>query len=297
MKAPLALGPLLLSALLLAPLSAQRPHFPGGPGGPRGEAGQSGEGGPSKKKAGIQPYDKVIKKEFQHQRGLFLVHRGTVDGDEKVFYEIPADAFGEDLLWVTQMEKTEAGFGYGGTSVGNRVVRWELRGEKVLLRDVKFAIRAEGGDTIRNSVEATSLAPIIQAFPVRAWGKDKAPVIDVTGLFTDDLPEFSAKRRLNASGVDIIARMTALQKLHKAYAVTGAVCLGTAAKIEGTIVNEIFSQVQPSNPPAVRIGHPSGTIQVEIEIEKKNGHLKLTKAALARTARLLMDGHVYVPDR
>jgi len=199
MKAPLALGPFFLAALLLAPLSAQRPHFPGGPGGPRGEAGA---GGPSKKKVGIQPYDKVIKKEFEHQRGLFLVHRGTVDGDEKVFYEIPTAAFGKDLLWVTQMEKTESGFGYGGTSVGNRVVRWELRGEKVLLRDVKFAIRAEGEDSVRNSVEATSLAPIIQAFPVRAWGKDKAPVIDVTGLFTDDLPEFSAKRRLNASGVD-----------------------------------------------------------------------------------------------
>ena len=90
--------------------------------------------------------------------------------------------------------------------------------------------------------------------------------------------------------------MTALQKLHKAYAVTGAVCLGAAAKIEGTIVNEIFRQIQPNNPPAVRIGHPSGTIRVEMEIEKKEGRLRLTKAALARTARLLMDGQVYVPD-
>jgi 2-methylaconitate cis-trans-isomerase PrpF len=44
----------------------------------------------------------------------------------------------------------------------------------------------------------------------------------------------------------------------------------------------------------VSIGHPTGTIQVEIEIEKINGNLELTKAALARTARLLMDGNVYV---
>jgi len=48
------------------------------------------------------------------------------------------------------------------------------------------------------------------------------------------------KGTVESSEVDIIARMTALQKLHKAYAVTGAVCLGAAAKIEGTIVNEIF---------------------------------------------------------
>jgi 2-methylaconitate cis-trans-isomerase PrpF len=63
------------------------------------------------------------------------------------------------------------------------------------------------------------------------------------------------------------------------------VCLGTAAKIEGTIDNEIYREVQPDNPPAVRIGHPTGTIQVEIEIEKIDGNLELTKAALARTAR------------
>ncbi len=102
------------------------------------------------------------------------------------------------------------------------------------------------------------------------------------------------KGKVDATEIDIIARMTALQKLHKAYAVTGAVCLGTAAKIEGTIVNEIYRQVQPGNGPAIRIGHPSGALQVEIEIGKRNGHLELTKAALARTARLLMDGYVHV---
>lgn len=96
--------------------------------------------------------------------------------------------------------------------------------------------------------------------------------------------------------VDIVARMTALQKLHKAYAVTGAVCLGAAAKIPGTLVNDIFLQSQPDNPPAVRIGHPTGTIQVEIEIGEENGRLVLTKAALARTARLLMDGYVHIPN-
>ena len=88
--------------------------------------------------------------------------------------------------------------------------------------------------------------------------------------------------------------MTALQKLHKACAVAGAVCLGAAAKIDGTLVHEIFSKVQPNNPPAVRIGHPTGTLQIEIEIEEQNGQLELTKAALARTGRLLMDGNVYV---
>ncbi len=66
------------------------------------------------------------------------------------------------------------------------------------------------------------------------------------------------------------------------------------ASQKGTIVNEIYKKFQPANPSAVRIGHPSGKLQVEIEIKKQNGQLALTKAALARTARLLMDGNVYV---
>jgi 2-methylaconitate cis-trans-isomerase PrpF len=122
----------------------------------------------------------------------------------------------------------------------------------------------------------------------RSPGVPKIAVIAGPGSY--DTP----KGKVEAADIDIVARMTALQKLHKAYAVTGAVAFGTAAKIEGTIVNEIFKKVQPSNPPAVRIGHPTGKLQVEIEIEEPNGQLELTKAALARTERLLMDGNVYV---
>ena len=88
------------------------------------------------------------------------------------------------MLWVTQIEQTQAGFSYAGMPVGDRVVRWELRDEQVLLRDVKYAIRADVKDSVKMAVEATSIAPIIKTFPVKAWGKDKAAVIDVTSLFT-----------------------------------------------------------------------------------------------------------------
>lgn len=47
----------------------------------------------------------------------------------------------------------------------------------------------------------------------------------------------------------------------------------------------------------MRIGHATKTIQLEIEAEKKNGRLERTKAALARAARLLMDGFVYGLNR
>ena len=195
----LAVSVVLCGLTLSSALEAQNwPRRGGGRGGPDQQAENGEKGDKDGKKSGPKAYDEVIKEDFTTSSGLFSTHRG----DDKVFYEIPPEGFDRDMLWVTQVAKTQAGFGYGGTGVGDRVVRWELRDEKVLLRDVKYRIRADESDSVARSVEATSLAPIIEVFPVKAWGKDKAAVIDVTGLFTGDYPEFSAKRRLNASGVD-----------------------------------------------------------------------------------------------
>jgi uncharacterized protein YebE (UPF0316 family) len=146
----------------------------------------------------IKPYDEIITAEAKSLKGLFMVHRL----DDKILYEIPVDSLGKDMLWVTQIEKTGTGSGYGGTSAGNRLVRWEQRNDDILLRDVKYDIRADTKDPIKNAVEASSVEPIISVLPIKAYGKDKAPVVDVTELFTSDIPEFSVARRLNASNAD-----------------------------------------------------------------------------------------------
>lgn len=146
----------------------------------------------------IKPYDEVIPEDAKSDAGLFFVHKV----ENKYYYELPTSTFGKPMLWVTQLAKTQAGHGYAGNPVGNRVVRWELRDESILLRDVRYTIRAEEEDPVRTAVEATSLEPIIAKFDIKAWGKDKAPVIEVTDFFLRDPPEFSAKNRLNAGGAD-----------------------------------------------------------------------------------------------
>jgi methylitaconate Delta-isomerase len=148
--------------------------------------------------------------------------------------------------------------------------------------------------TLKKCEEIRSVVAEIMGIAKREAATAKSPGVPKIAVVAGPGSYDTPKGRVAAEEVDVVARMTALQKLHKAYAVTGAVCLGTAAKIEGSIVHEIYRKVQPDNPPAVRIGHPTGTLQVEIEIEKIDGQLELTKAALARTARLLMDGNVHV---
>ena len=150
------------------------------------------------KKPKIKKYDEIISKEAVTKIGLFRVHRI----DESLFYEIPADVLDTDMLWVVQIAETTAGNSYAGMPAGDRVVRWEQRGDQVLLRDVRYGLRADTSDPIASAVKASNLAPIIRAFDIKAYGKDKALVIDVTDLFKKDVPEFSARRSLNAGAMD-----------------------------------------------------------------------------------------------
>ncbi len=97
--------------------------------------------------------------------------------------------------------------------------------------------------------------------------------------------------------IDLIARTKALGKMHKAYAVTGGICTATAALIKGTVVSEVVgNRAVETN--TVRIGHPSGVLEFAIElVSEEDGTMHLKKAAVARTARRIMDGSVYVPAR
>lgn len=150
------------------------------------------------KKPKIKKYDEVITTNAVTKIGLFRVHRI----EDSLYWEIPVDALDTDLLWVVQISETTAGSSYAGMPVDDRVVRWELHGDQVLLRDVRYGIRADTKDPIARAVKASNLAPIIRVFEVKAYGKDKAPVIDVTDLFKKDVPEFSARNALSAGAMD-----------------------------------------------------------------------------------------------
>lgn len=104
----------------------------------------------------------------------------------------------------------------------------------------------------------------------------------------------SESKTINADAVDLLGRTKAMAELHKTYAVTGGICLATAALIEGTVVNEVCSS------PAqlcgeVRIGHPSGVLEVFVDLRKStDGQLELLRAGVCRTVKPIMDGNVYV---
>ncbi len=163
--------------------------------------GQRGGNCESSSEDGVKKYDEVITDKAETKVGLFKVH----EVGNKLYYEIPREELGDDMLWVTSIDQTVAGASYAGMDVNDRVMRWELREDDntVLLRDVRFNVRArEGDEYITSAVEASNLAPIVMTFKVEAWGPDKAPVIDVTDLFKSDVSEISAANALGAGAMD-----------------------------------------------------------------------------------------------
>src|SRR5579871_2127148 len=150
------------------------------------------------KPGAFKPYSEIITSEARSEAGVFTVHRIG----EKVYFEIPLAMLNREMLWSTEIAEVPAGFGYGGTAAGHRVVRWTRRNNKIYLRNVSYQIRAEGTGAIHRAVEAASLEPIILAFDVETEGKDKATVIEVTKLYSTDVPEFSPKGRFGGTGLD-----------------------------------------------------------------------------------------------
>src|SRR5580698_6952185 len=182
----------ILTALLFSlALFAQDETAPAGGGGGRGA------GGNALATPNPQPYEKVITKEAKTKKGLFTVHQVG----EKFFYEIPKGELEKQYLWNTQIAKTTVGVGYGGSQVTNRVVSWELRNNRVYLRDNNFSVTAKPDTPIAEAVKDSNNATIIMAFNVAAY-HDGDPVIDVSRLFNTDVPEMSARQQLGATAFD-----------------------------------------------------------------------------------------------
>jgi len=98
-----------------------------------------------------------------------------------------------------------------------------------------------------------------------------------------------------ATDVDLVARIMSMGHLHRAYALTGAICTTVAAQIPGTLVHEAVSDRARASG-GLRLGHPSGVMDLSASIHKEGERWYVEKASAARTARRLMEGDIYIPD-
>ena len=144
-----------------------------------------------------RPYEQVITSEAKSDEGVFKVHRVR----EQLYYEIPKAELGREFLWVSSIKSNTAG-GLGGMAAGNRVVRWDLIGNRVLLRLLDYGIVADASTPIARAVAESNNPAIMRAFNVAAFSKAGDPVIEVTPLFLSEIPELSVRGRIGGRGFD-----------------------------------------------------------------------------------------------
>ena len=102
----------------------------------------------------------------------------------------------------------------------------------------------------------------------------------------------SSGKAIAASDIDLNVRALSMGKLHHAMMGTAAVAIGTAAAINGTLVNLAAGGIDRQ---VVAFGHPSGTLKVGAEAVEVDGQWAVKKAIMSRSARVLMQGWVFVP--
>jgi len=109
-----------------------------------------------------------------------------------------------------------------------------------------------------------------------------------------DSIDHTSGKTVQAEEMDFSCREIFMGKLHKTLGGSLTASCGVAAKLPGTIVNEIVSNASDKRR-EIRIGHPAGIITCESQVEVGNGEFKVTRDVIFRTARRIMDGYVYVP--
>ena len=99
----------------------------------------------------------------------------------------------------------------------------------------------------------------------------------------------STGEQIDAENIDILTRIMSMQKMHHAYALTGAMCTAAACRLPGTIPHEAAEKGGTE----VRLGHPKGIAEAEVEVEEQSGAPTVRRASVTRTARHLMTGEVF----
>ena len=98
-------------------------------------------------------------------------------------------------------------------------------------------------------------------------------------------------RHVGAHEVDLCGRILSMGALHHAFTGTGAIAAAAAAALPGSVLAQQLGAARPR----LRLGHPSGVMQVGADLEESGGEWRLVRATVRRSARLLMSGTLYVP--
>ena len=165
-----------------------------------------------------------------------------------------------------------------------RAEELKLRGNELPAEfDQDMAKRAKL-EAIRKKVGEMMGIPVSQSIPKISFIAPAQDFKTVTG------------KMVGKDSVSMLARVMAMGKMHKTFAITAGIPAAIGAVLPNSVVNQVVAGGKPV--PAdkeIVIGHPSGMMDVKVEMRMKKGQPYIVSCTVRRTARKIMDGKVYVP--
>jgi 2-methylaconitate cis-trans-isomerase PrpF/tripartite-type tricarboxylate transporter receptor subunit TctC len=95
------------------------------------------------------------------------------------------------------------------------------------------------------------------------------------------------------SSDSITSRYFTPRRCHASHAVTGAIGVASAFALPGTVASRSLPAAGVGN---VSVLHPSGRIDIEVDVEGDGPQAQIKRAALLRTARKILQGELHIPD-
>src|ERR1700760_587962 len=112
---------------------------------------------------------------------------------------------------------------------------------------------------------------------------------DVSGT---TVPKISLVAAPQSDGGTISTRTFIPIRVHESIGVLGAVSVGTAVMLPGAVGSDL-AVMPPEGGHRLSIEHPSGALQVEVELDTTTTPPKVLRSGVVRTARKLFDGTVF----
>ena len=143
-------------------------------------------------KGNTAAYNDFIK-DAVTKNGLFKIH--TIK--EKIYFEIPNEVLGKDLLIVNKISSVPAQINNAGINKGinyeNKLIRFykDEKNNKVWAKTFDPKISVNKKDNIALSVRDNYVESIIEGFEIKTYGKDSAVVVQVNNVFNGTSKSFN----------------------------------------------------------------------------------------------------------
>ena len=117
------------------------------------------------------------------------------------------------------------------------------------------------------------------------------PPMNLGDVREKSVPKMTLAAPPRAGGA-IATRTFIPHRCHASIGVLGAVSVATACMLPGSTARAL-AQVPDGNEKLVSVEHPSGETSVNMDVVVEDGVVKVTRAAVLRTARKLFEGRVF----